>query len=356
MMTTQTTTPRTKPAREVERAVGAVVAARMPPGWIAELSVDGGRGNAALAVRAPDGTRVSLPVLVRATVEPRDADTLVDDATARATDREAGGALVAARFLTPRTRRELSDRGLNYADLTGNVRLVLARPGLFVEAVGADRDPAPSDRPLRSLKGAAAARVVRALFDATPPIKLGDIAQAAGVSAAQTGRVAELLNQEGVLEQDPRRAVTRVDRTRLIERWVEDYAFFNTNLTGLYVEPRSFDKLLDRLRESGLRYAVTGSLAADQLAPYAASKLAQIYVDDLDLAADVLKLPAVPGDGGNVVLAEPFDDVVFTGVWERDGITYAAPGQVAADLLTSPGRGPAEGEELLRQLTIADRG
>ena len=33
--------------------------------------------------------------------------------------------------------------------------------------------------------------------------------------------------------------------------------------------------------------------------------------------------------------------------WQRDGLTYAAPAQVAADLLTSPGRGPAEGEALI---------
>lgn len=35
--------------------------------------------------------------------------------------------------------------------------------------------------------------------------------------------------------------------------------------------------------------------------------------------------------------------------WEaqRDGVWYAAPSQIAADLLTSPGRGPAEGEELI---------
>lgn len=341
--------------RAVERAAGAVVTERMPPGWLAELSVDDRRGGPVLDVCAPDGTRVSLPVLVRATVEPRDAGTLAQDASARATDGDGGGALVATRFLSARTRRALTDRGLNYTDLTGNVRLVLARPGLFIEAVGADRDPAPNDRPLRSLKGAAAARTVRALFDATPPVKLGDIARAAGVSAAQAGRVVALLNQEAVVQQDARRAVIRVDRTKLIERWVEDYTFFDSNLTALYLEPRAFEKLLDRLRESDLRYAVTGSLAADQLAPYAATKLAQIYVEDLDRAADQLRLSAVPDDGGNVALAEPFDEVVFDGVWERDGITYAAPGQVAADLLTSPGRGPAEGEELLRQLTSSDR-
>jgi hypothetical protein len=38
--------------------------------------------------------------------------------------------------------------------------------------------------------------------------------------------------------------------------------------------------------------------------------------------------------------------VAFERTWERDGIRYAAMSHVAVDLLTSPGRGRAEGEAL----------
>ena len=34
----------------------------------------------------------------------------------------------------------------------------------------------------------------------------------------------------------------------------------------------------------------------------------------------------------------------------RDGVNYVTPARLAVDLLTLPGRGPAEGEELLRVL------
>lgn len=47
------------------------------------------------------------------------------------------------------------------------------------------------------------------------------------------------------------------------------------------------------------------------------------------------------------MLAEPFDPVVYERTWEQDGVTFAALSQIAADLLTSPGRGPAEADELL---------
>ena len=43
-----------------------------------------------------------------------------------------------------------------------------------------------------------------------------------------------------------------------------------------------------------------------------------------------------------------WSDVVYDRADSCEGVVYAALTQVAADLLTSPGRGPAEGEELLR--------
>jgi hypothetical protein len=48
-----------------------------------------------------------------------------------------------------------------------------------------------------------------------------------------------------------------------------------------------------------------------------------------------------------VILAEPFDPVAYERTWEQDGVTFDALSQIAADLLTSPGRGPAEADELV---------
>jgi len=48
-----------------------------------------------------------------------------------------------------------------------------------------------------------------------------------------------------------------------------------------------------------------------------------------------------------VLIAEPFDPVVYERTTKRDGLTLAAPTQIVADLLTGSGRMPSEGEELL---------
>ncbi len=67
-----------------------------------------------------------------------------------------------------------------------------------------------------------------------------------------------------------------------------------------------------------------------------------------DAAVAATKLGLRPAEAGaNVLLMEPRDESVFDGAVERDGVCYAAPSQTAVDLLTSPGRGPAEGEELI---------
>ncbi|TDI47137.1 MAG: hypothetical protein E2P02_03915 [Acidobacteria bacterium] len=74
-------------------------------------------------------------------------------------------------------------------------------------------------------------------------------------------------------------------------------------------------------------------------------------------AAETLEL--LPTEAGtNVWLLEPFDEVVFDRTESRPfvlspeetSVVVAAPSQVVADLLTSPGRAPQEGEALLEKM------
>ena len=105
--------------------------------------------------------------------------------------------------------------------------------------------------------------------------------------------------------------------------------------------------MLDRLRAAdGLRYALTGSLAAQRLAPYAQPRLAMLYVDDPAIAAEQLELRTVD-TGANALLAVGDYQVAFDRTVEADELTFVAPSQTAVDLLTAPGRGPAEAQSLL---------
>jgi len=87
-------------------------------------------------------------------------------------------------------------------------------------------------------------------------------------------------------------------------------------------------------------------LAAARIAPIAPSRLATIWVRDAGQFAECLGLRPTE-TGANVVLVEVDDENFFDAVTVCEGVHYVAPALVVADLLTSPGRGPQEGEAML---------
>ena len=255
--------------------------------------------------------------------------------------------MLVSTYLSPLARQRLAEAGISYADSTGNIRFAVDRPAVFIEAQGAAKNPFREERPLRSLRGGRAARAARGLMDHRPPFGTRELAAATASSAAMISRVSNLLEPDEIVTREGARGrIVSVDWEALARRWAEDYDFASSNTVTAWLEPRGAGALLDRLREMNFRYALTGSLAAYRLAPAAESRLAALYVDEPQAAARSLALR--PADtGGNVLLARPFDPVVFERADRDDGIVYARATQVLLDLMTGPGRGPAEAEALL---------
>jgi len=325
---------------------GKVLGQRLPPGWTQTISAGGARRrgqiDAVLNLISPDGVEAFVRVKVKTRVFPRDAPDLKRRLESLAGD----PAIVMTDFLTPSAKRSLKDEGLNYLDLTGNVRLSLSRPGLFVDTEGANTDPNPAEKAGRSLRGTKAGRIVRALCDFPPPLTVSELAPKAGVDVSYASRLVDWLAREGLLTRVRRGPVESVDRARMIRRWADDYSVLKSNEARSFLDPRGVENLLRILPKNRFRYAVTGSFAANRLAPVAPARLVMVYVDDPDEAASVLNLR--PTDAGaNAMLLAPFDDVVFDRTRVDEGVTYVAPSQAAVDLLTSPGRSPAEGEAVL---------
>jgi hypothetical protein len=330
----------------------------LPDNWSIELEQDQAvatttheviRPDALMTFHAPDGNDAIMVIEAKTRLSPRDVPAVTNQIRRYQDILEGASGLVLASFLSPRTRELLVAAGLSYADATGNVRLVLDRPALFISSDGESSDPWSRGevRSLRSLKGPTASRVIRALCDFRPPFGVQQLAERSVTSLGSVSRVFSFLESEALIVREPYGPVTDVDWVDLIRRWTADYTFPKSNQTRTFLEPRALPALLDKLRVASWRYAITGSLAASVIAPIAPPRLATIYVDDAVEAAQRLRLR--PADSGvNVILAEPFDPVVYDRAGEHDGVRYVAPSQAAADLLTGPGRSPAEGEELIR--------
>lgn len=327
------------------RAVERLATDALPPGWSlrARREPQGRRPrlDAVWTVRSPDGTAATFAVAVKRTILGRQVDEVL--ALISAADSRP---LVAAPYLGPTLRSKLVDRGVSFADATGNLRLISDRPGLFVERQGALKDPWPSDEALRSLRGRAAGRAVRALVDFRPPYGVRDLAKQASVPLGSLSRTLDLLDREGLVGRDDRGSVTALDWEGAIRRWSQDYAFTRSNRVAYYLDPRGVRAVATKLAGAKWIYAVTGAVAAQRFAPIAPARQTAIYVEDSVRAAERLKLR--PADAGaNVILAEPFDQVVFERSTVRDTTRVVAAAQLAVDLLTGPGREPSEGNELI---------
>ena len=336
-----------KLGNEVVLGAQQVLRSRLPEGWridgqerlgaMDDLSVD-----ARVRVRGPDGRTARLDVYWKRALQPRDVLIL----RTYLQDRHSANSVVVAPHLSPAVRGRLQEAGLGFIDLTGNIRIVLSSPGLFIEASGADVNPDRQHRPSRSLRGSKAGRIVRVLVDRREPPGVRELAGLTGVNPGYVSRIAALLDEQALVERSGRGRILSVDWAGLLERWSQDAPLSSRGEQTTCLDPRGIRALTSRLSKSNLRYSVTGTLAVSDFAPVAATRLAVVYVESVDDAVSTLDL-RIAERGANVILIEPEDDRVFEGSASRNGLNVVAVSQAAADLLTSPGRGPAEAEALI---------
>lgn len=310
-----------------------------------EARVQDLRPDATFTLRAPDGGSVAIVVEAKSDGSPATVRRTLPRLASLSAGSGATTVIFVAPYLSPRSREFLTQSGFGYVDGTGNIRLSIEQPALFIQAQGADRDPAPTDRPLRSLRGRAAGRVVRALLDFRPPYTLSELAVRSDTPIASVFRVVDLLQREALIEREDRGPVTSVAWQDLLRRWTQDYVFLTSNATEALLAPRGVTEVMATLAGARFDGVITGGMAAaPKVAP---ERLLALYVEDAEVAARDLGLRETEA-GANVILAEPFDVVAMERYRTIDSLWFAAPTQVVADLMTGPGRWPQQAEAMLR--------
>jgi len=331
--------------REILGIVVERLKKRLPPSWTLEvLKNDSPDVNASIEIRGSHRKEsLRLAVAIKQVIYPKDVSWMVR----KIRQSKIGFPFLIAPFLSPRTRDLLRLESANYADLTGNLHLALDKPLVFIETAGAAKSPFTAKRPLASLKGPVSGRVIRALCDFKPPFGIRELAARAKASAASVSRVTDFLEKEAVIIKEKSGQVTQVDWPDLLGRWAQDYSFSRANAIGTCLEPRGLPFLLERLINYAGRYCITGSFAAAQCIPDAEPSVLWAYAEDPGDFIQCMDLQNVES-GANVLVAEPFDPVVFDRLWYWQALTYSAMSQVAVDLLTGPGNSHLEAETLLR--------
>lgn len=337
---------------DVMRAAVEKVTESLPSGWGVSLEAEtraanGTRVDGIVTITPPSGAPVALVAEVKRMVVSKDAPRVAEQLYRAIKPAAREAPLVIARYLAPPVRKGFEQLKVSYVDATGNMNITLENPLVVLRRDGARNDPwRGPGRPRGTLRGEPAAKVVRALVDFREPVSVPELSRRAGSSSSPTYRVIDYLDEQALLTRRGRGQIETVEWRRVLEEWAKDYGFMSAARVRTFLEPRGLGAVEAGLRETESFYALTGSMAAREWEPYAEVKAAMIYADDPNVLADDLGLREVDTGGNVLVVAPPFQ-MVYDRSQTVNGLRLVAPSQTAVDLLTAPGRGPAEGEALL---------
>jgi hypothetical protein len=331
------------------------LARRLPEGWRIERaqilpSNSASPIGGAINIIGPNSVAAMMIVEAKRSAPPREVERVVRNVNP-ALRAMAGsvGLLLVAPWLSENSRALLEDAGWNYIDLSGNVRVAATNPTLYLRLDGARKDPRARPRGVLRLRGKRTGRLLRFLCEVRPPYGVREIAAATGLNPGWVSTLLSALDAEALIDRGKRGDVISADPVGIVRRWSDSYDLLKTNTAHTFITPNGARRALQSLLEAqtvAIRWGVTGSFGAVELAPVAAPALLTVYVSAPDLVARELGL--LPAEQGvDVVLLSPYDEVVWDRMTNRNGISIVAPPQLAIDCLTGTGRMPAEGEAVL---------
>jgi hypothetical protein len=312
------------------------------------------RADALWQLRAQNSGDGLILVEAKKSVTPRDVTSLRQQLTdfVRRLMRDPT-VLVVAPWLSPRTRVLLEEAGYSYLDLTGNVRMRMDSPAVFLWLQGADRDPQPNPSPRTGVQGPKARRLVRLLVEGSPPLRPVDLAKAGGLTAGYVSKLLESLDGQALVERDGRGIVTSADWAPLITSAAARYDLLRTNTPHTFIAQEGATALYARMGRTNDRPAgvVTGSFAASPIAQVAAPSQLVIYSDEIDEMRRFGRLlPAVRG--ADVVILQPEDSAQIRATRTVEGVEHVGLSQLVFDCLSGNGRLPEEGQAVLAWMQV----
>lgn len=247
--------------------------------------------------------------------------------------------LIVAPYISQRSAEICKEEGIGYIDLSGNCYLSFHQ--VYIEKEGKPNTKLEK-KILKALNYPKAERVLRVLLN-NPNMtwKTENLTNEANVSTGMVSKVKQRLDAMEWIKTGPSGFQIR-DWTDLLDTWQKEYKFSRNTIYNLYSlkPPDSIEKdIADYCREKDIPYALTLFSAASRLAPYTRYKRVYAYIDtDIDLLKDVLDLKDAP-TGPNVTLLLPYDQGVFYGLKEYEGLPVVSPVQLYLDLISNKGRG-----------------
>jgi hypothetical protein len=286
---------------------------------------------------------------VRSIGQPRYVQMAVEQLRRPVADLKDAYGVFCAPYITPAGADICRQNGVGFVDLAGNC--FLSFDEVYIDIQGRP-NPFPNTRPLKSLFAPKSSRAVRVLLGHPGRAwHVQDLAREAGLSLGQVSQVKQrLLDYELIVPVD--RAFALTDPWKLLSAWAKSYSYDQNDLSHYYSfeEPQEVERRLGEYGESaGVRYGLTLFSGAARVAPFTRYQRAFACVEGAtDQVARALAWKEV-SSGPTLTLLRPYDEGVFYGLQEVDGLKVVSDVQLYLDLQGYPGRGQEAAEFLWKQ-------
>lgn len=255
-----------------------------------------------------------------------------------------------APYISPQAEAICSKAGIGTVDLAGNCNISFGT--IYIRKEG---NPNPFTRKiyLRSLYTPKAERVLRVLLNTGPKEWITEeLAEEADVSLGLVANVKKLLIGQEWMDSKTI-GFTLTESIALLEDWSKSYKFQRNQAQNYYTMLSSTEieyRIAEVCKKQELQYGLTGFSGSSRYAPAVRYQRTMAYIlGDLDPVVDFLEIKPVES-GFNLTLLKPYDEGVFYGTQEIDGVQIVSPIQTYLDLKSQAGRGDEAAEALYEKV------
>lgn len=257
--------------------------------------------------------------------------------------------IVAAPYIAEDSANICKENNIGYIDLAGNCYLKFGN--IFIERKEFP-NPYKEKRIVKSIFTPKASRILRVmLLNPKKNWQLGELAREADISIGQAYKVKErMLSLEYVNEENKNIVLKKPES--LLSKWAEYYNF-KKNKTNDYFSfgtPKEIEnKIAEYCNKNNIKYAMTLFSGAALVSPYTRYTRVFFYIkENKDDMLNAVGLKSVES-GPNVTVIEPFDDGIFYGIQNMNGVQVVSNIQIYLDLIGYKGRGEETANFLLEQ-------
>ena len=262
--------------------------------------------------------------------------------------KDSYGILIAP-YLSDTSRQICREASIGCLDLAGNAYLSFRN--VFIDRSGRP-NPFVAARTSKSVFSPKSSRILRVLLsDPSKKWYVEDISKETGISIGLASRVKQaLLSEEWIKEEN--KSFHLIKPEEVLNQWVNNYSYEKNPIFSFY-SGLSEDQLGAAIKkECGkrkYRYGLALFSGARKVAPFVRFMRFFSYVDgNIEDIAKTLQLKKVE-TGANVIFLKPYDEGIFYGLQDINGINVVSNIQLYLDLKSYKGRGEEAAQAIFEQ-------